>query len=112
MPSNMTQGSQSADLTKAEREQMTKKLQQAMESGDEAQAAQAMAEFGEMIQQAVISEAQAAAVGAVADSNILAARGVRQLTSTETKYWEKVGIQAHSIRKPDRQNIVHQQTRH
>lgn len=34
MPSNMTQGSQSADLTKAEREQMTKKLQQAMESGD------------------------------------------------------------------------------
>nr|DAG17844.1 MAG TPA: major capsid protein [Caudoviricetes sp.] len=90
MPSNMTQGSQSADLTKAEREQMTKKLQQAMESGDEAQAAQAMAEFGEMIQQAVISEAQAAAVGAVADSNILAARGVRQLTSTETKYWEKV----------------------
>ena len=67
MPSNMTQGSQSADLTKAEREQMTKKLQQAMESGDEAQAAQAMAEFGEMIQQAVISEAQAAAVGAVAD---------------------------------------------
>lgn len=58
MPSNMTQGSQSADLTKAEREQMTKKLQQAMESGDEAQAAQAMAEFGEMIQQAVISEAQ------------------------------------------------------
>ena len=30
MPSNMTQGSQSADLTKAEREQMTKKLQQAM----------------------------------------------------------------------------------
>lgn len=90
MPSNMTQGSQSADLTKAEREQMTKKLQQAMESGDEAQAAQAMAEFGEAIQQAVISEAQAAAVGAVADSNILAARGVRQLTSTETKYWEKV----------------------
>ncbi|MFR7722409.1 MAG: hypothetical protein ACLU2K_02975 [Clostridia bacterium] len=58
MPSNMTQGSQSADLTKAEREQMTKKLQQAMESGDEAQAAQAMAEFGEMIQQAVISEAR------------------------------------------------------
>ena len=25
---------------------------------------------------------------------------------------EKVGIQAHSTRKPDRQNIVHQQTRH
>lgn len=90
MPSNMTQGSQSADLIKAEREQMTKKLQEAMESGDEAKAAQAMAEFGEMIQQAIISEAQAAAVGAVADSNILAARGVRQLTSTETKYWEKV----------------------
>ena len=25
---------------------------------------------------------------------------------------KRVGIQAHSIRKPDRQNIVHQQTRH
>ncbi|MCS2372446.1 hypothetical protein NXV03_22565 [Phocaeicola vulgatus] len=38
--------------------------------------------------------------------------GGRNRRRRMTKRWEKVGIQAHSTRKPDRQNIVHQQTRY
>lgn len=57
--------------------------------GDDEQAMQsAFAEFANRIQEQVMQEA--VALADVQDSNVLAQRGVRQLTGEETKYYQKL----------------------
>lgn len=63
-------------------------LQKAMKSGDEAQIAQAWQDFHDSIAQQVRADFEA-----VKDSNdaaIMAQRGFRQLTSRETKWYQKI----------------------
>ena len=79
----------SRDLIKLDKEKMSEKLSVAMKSENTEEAAKAMTEFADMIQQSIISEARALNAESAADKSILAARGVRQLTSTEQKYFEQ-----------------------
>lgn len=72
-------------------EQKTKlmnNLSQAMKSGDEGAMALAFTEFADAVQQSVISEAQA--VMQASDTGVLTARGTRQLTSAENKFYQAV----------------------
>ena len=79
----------SRDLIKLDKEKMSEKISVAMKSENTEEAAKAMTEFADMIQQSIISEARALNAESAADKSILAARGVRQLTSTEQKYFEQ-----------------------
>ncbi|HHX59784.1 MAG TPA: phage major capsid protein, partial [Epulopiscium sp.] len=64
------------------------KLNQAMTDGDEEGFAQAFTDFTDHIQQSVIQEAKN--ITQSVDTNVLVGRGVRQLTSDENKYYQKV----------------------
>lgn len=75
------------DLTAATKEEFREKLQQALESGDTEAFSQSFMEFMSSIEQAVIREAKG--IVAVHDSDILSARGVRQLTSKEREFYKK-----------------------
>ncbi|MDI9412792.1 MAG: phage major capsid protein [Bacillota bacterium] len=75
------------DLTAATKEEFREKLQQALESGDTEAFSQSFMEFMSSIEQAVIREAKG--IVAVHDSDILSARGVRQLTSKEREFYQK-----------------------
>lgn len=79
---------QSLDLLKQKKIEIMNRLNQAMKDGDEEAFAQAFTEFTENIQQAVIEEAKG--LVQTVDTNVLVGRGVRQLTSEESKYYQKV----------------------
>lgn len=64
------------------------KLNQAIKDGNEEAFAQAFTEFTETIQEAVMDEAKG--LVQAADANVLVGRGVRQLTSEENNYFQKV----------------------
>lgn len=78
----------SLDLLKQEKVEIMNKLNQAMKDGNEEAFAQAFTEFTENIQEAVIEEAKG--LVQTVDTNVLVGRGVRQLTSEENKYYQKV----------------------
>ncbi|SHJ64222.1 phage major capsid protein, HK97 family [Clostridium amylolyticum] len=78
----------SLDLLKQEKVNIMNNLNQAMKNGDEEAFAQAFTQFTENIQESVMEEARG--LVQAADANILAGRGVRQLTSEENKYFQKV----------------------
>lgn len=64
------------------------KMNQAIKDGNEEAFSQAFTEYIDMLQEAVMSEAQG--MVQAADNTVLAGRGVRALTSRETQYYQKV----------------------
>jgi hypothetical protein len=76
------------DLLQAKKAEIMNKLNQAMKDGDETAFAQAFTEFTENIQAAVMEEAKG--LIQAADNTVLVGRGVRQLTSDENNYYQKV----------------------
>ena len=76
------------DTLQQEKNAILLRINQAVKDGDDAAFAKAFTEFAENIQETVIAEAQG--MLQAADTNILAARGVRQLTSEENNYYQKV----------------------
>lgn len=76
------------DLVQAEKTEIMQKINQAIQNGDEAAFAQAFTDFANNIQESVMSEAKG--MVQANDSNILASRGARQLTSEENQYYQSV----------------------
>lgn len=72
------------DLINKAREQFSAEFMQSVKDGDETKMADAIAEFSQQLQDAMMQEANDAS----ADKAALAARGVRVLTSKEQKYYE------------------------
>ena len=78
----------SKDLRKQERTEILAKIQSAIEGNDAESFGQSFGEFAQMIQEDCLKEAKN--LTASVDASILASRGVRQLTSEERGYYEKV----------------------
>lgn len=76
------------DLINMKKEEVMQKISDALKSGNEEDFAQAFTDFANELQQSVINEARE--VVQSVDTNILVGRGVRQLTSEEDKYYQKV----------------------
>lgn len=76
------------DAMKKQKQELLQKINQAVKDGNEEAFGDAFAEFTNMLQEAVMSEAKGLIQSA--DNTILAGRGVRALTSQENKYYEKV----------------------
>lgn len=76
------------DRVKQENETFRQKLAATVKDGDADAVAQAFGEFAQSIEQSILSDAQE--LMQCTDSTILASRGVRQLTSEENKYYQKV----------------------
>jgi HK97 family phage major capsid protein len=76
------------DLMQQKKTEIMTKLNKAAQEGNEEDFAQAFTEFTELIQEAVLNEARG--LVQTVDTNILVGRGVRQLTSEENKYYQKV----------------------
>lgn len=76
------------DLLQQKKAEIMNKINQAIKDGNDESFAQAFTEFTEFIQEQVMEEAKG--IVQAADANILVGRGVRQLTSAENKYYEKV----------------------
>ena len=76
------------DTLQTEKTAIMQKIQKAMKDDNTEDFTQAFGEFQTNIQETVMLEAQS--MMQVADSNVLASRGVRQLTSAENKYYEGV----------------------
>lgn len=77
-----------ADTLQQEKAAIFQKVNQAVTDGDEKAFAQAFTEFADLIQQAVMDEAKE--LQATVDQKVLAGRNVRQLTSEENNYYQKV----------------------
>ena len=73
------------DLLVKQKNEIVAKINQAMKDGDEAAFAAAFTEYTDMLQEAVMAEAKG--LVQAADNQILSGRGVRALTSEETKYY-------------------------
>jgi HK97 family phage major capsid protein len=71
-----------------EKAEILAKINQAVKDGDEEAFGEAFTDFTDLLQEAVMSEARG--MIQAADNTVLAGRGVRALTSTETKYYERV----------------------
>ena len=80
----------SKDVEQLTREELAQKFNKALESGDAEQVAQAMAEMAENIQNEILERAKGVAAVEQLDAQAMAARGLRQLTSEERKYYEAV----------------------
>lgn len=76
----------SKDLVKEENLGILQKLQEAMKTDDEEKMQEAFQAFCEGIQNNIAKEAMQLSLSA--DKKVLAARGVRQLTSEETKFYQ------------------------
>lgn len=76
------------DILAAKQREAAAALSTAMQSGDEEQIKKAWEGFAEAVKVAVKAEVEAEGVE-TNDAQALAARGVRQLTNDERKYWEK-----------------------
>ncbi len=76
------------DVMQKEKSAIIFKINQAVKDGNEEAFGEAFAEFTDLLQEAVLAEARG--MVQAADNKILVGRGVRALTSTETKYYEKV----------------------
>ena len=80
----------SKDIEMLTREELAQKFSDALKAEDPEQVAQAMADMAEGIQNEVLEKANGMAAVEQLDAQALAARGLRQLTSDEKKYYEKV----------------------
>lgn len=78
----------SLDMNNEQRDKLVSDLAIAMKSGEEAQMAAAFSAFSEYVQQHIVNDQAVLAANANADATALAARGYRQLTSAEVKYYE------------------------
>lgn len=76
------------DLLKQQKAEIMNKINQAIKDGNDENFQQAFSEFTQFIQDQVMEEARG--IVQAADANILVGRGVRQLTSSENKYYEAV----------------------
>ena len=76
------------DTLKAKKTEILQKLSAAVKSNDAEAFAQAFNDLADNLQQVVMAEAQGM-ISSV-DASVLAGRGVRQLTSEENKYFQKV----------------------
>lgn len=81
-------GMKNLDMLQQEKAEIMNRLNQSMKNGDEEGFAQAFTDFTNNIQEAVMTEAKG--LIQATDTNILASRGVRQLTSEENNYYQKV----------------------
>ena len=81
-------GVSNPDLDAKTKEEFRNKIKQALEEGNTEEFSQAFTDYMAEIEQAVIREAKG--IVAIQDSNILATRGVRQLTSKEREFYQKV----------------------
>lgn len=82
----------SKDVEQLTHEELAQKFNKALESGDAEQVAQAMAEMADNIQNEILERAKGVAAIEQLDAQAMAARGLRQLTSEERKYYEAVII--------------------
>lgn len=80
------------DLIQKEKDEVMQKMSNSLKDGNEDEFAQAFTDFANNLQQSIVAEAQAKADGVLeaVDTNVLASRGVRQLTTEESKYYQKV----------------------
>lgn len=79
-------GMKNPDLLKQQKVEIVNKINQAVKDGDEEAFAAAFTAYTDMLQEAVLAEAKG--LVQAADNQILAGRGVRSLTSEETKYYQ------------------------
>lgn len=80
----------SKDVQNLVREELSQKFNEAIKSGDTEKVAQAFVEMAEAIQEEVLERAKDANAVEQMDAAAMAARGLRQLTSKEKKYYEAV----------------------
>lgn len=80
----------SKDMIAQEKGKLAGALAQAIEAGSQEGIAEAMAAFSDNIQQAILSDAMEVTSQYGNDSAALAARGVRQLTAAENKYYTEL----------------------
>lgn len=78
----------SKDIIQQEKNEIMQRMSDAVKEGNDEAFALAFAAFANNIQEQVMSEAEAHM--AAADSGVLSARGVRQLTSEESRYYQKI----------------------
>ena len=76
------------DTLAQKKSEILQRINQAVKDGDEEAFGTAFTEFADTLQEAVMAEARG--MVQAADNTVLAGRGVRALTSSETKYYEKV----------------------
>ncbi|ODM28208.1 hypothetical protein A7W90_16200 [Clostridium sp. Bc-iso-3] len=76
------------DILQEQKAKILAKINQAVKDGNEEAFAEAFTDFTDILQEAVMAEARG--MVQAADNTVLAGRGVRSLTSQETKYYEKV----------------------
>lgn len=76
------------DLMQKEKATIVAKINQAVKDGNEDAFASAFGEYTDMLQEAVMAEARG--MVQAADNTVLVGRGVRTLTSQETRYYEKL----------------------
>lgn len=79
---------QNLDALEQQKSEIVAQINQAVKDGDEEGFARAFLEYTEMLQKAVLAEAEG--LIQAADNQILVGRGVRALTSEETKYYQKL----------------------
>lgn len=80
----------SKDILEQKRKERAQKLNEAIATNDPEAVAQAMAEMAESIQEDVLEAAQHITNVEQMDVQALTARGLRQLTSAEKKYYESL----------------------
>ena len=80
----------SKDVKALTREELAQKFNEALKTNDPEQVAQAMADMAEGIQNEIMERAQSVANIEQLDAQALSSRGLRQLTSSEKKYYEKL----------------------
>lgn len=73
------------DQIAMEKTELLNRLSQALKGDDEKEMTQAFTDFAELVQKNIVDEAQT--VLQATDKNTLSARGIRQLTSEETKFY-------------------------
>jgi len=76
------------DLMKQQKAEIFNRINQAIQDGDTEAFQAAFIEYTDILQEAVLAEARG--LVAAADNQILVGRGVRALTSEETKYYQKI----------------------
>lgn len=78
------------DIEQLSREQLAQKFNEALKTEDTEQVAQTMAEMAAGIEEEILQRAKDVAAVEQLDAQAMAARGLRQLTSEEKKYYEAV----------------------
>lgn len=74
------------DAIKQKKDEMRNALAEAVRAADETQIGNALDQWMQFVSETVMDEASA--IGEAADRSVLAARGIRQLTAKETKFYE------------------------